>query len=102
MQCIEGCLGDSPKSSPIRNDGKIPAARGKSTSPLFNEVHTDGISNMAPGDIGSRHLSRSFVLLRSPLSNDVAIMHALGEVRRFGWGDGYMILILTGVSVVLL
>jgi hypothetical protein len=92
----------SPKSSPIRNDGKIPAARGKSTSPLFNEVHTDGISNMAPGDIGSRHLSRSFVLLRSPLSNDVAIMNALGEVRRFGRGDGYMILILTGVSVVLL
>ena len=92
----------SPKSSPIRNDGKIPAARGKSTSPLFNEVHTNGISNMALGDIGSRHLSRSFVLLRSPLSNAVAIMNALGEVRRFGRGDGYMILILTGVSVVLL
>ena len=57
---------------------------------------------MAPGDISSRHLSRSFVLLRSPLSNDVAIMNALGEVHRFGRGDGYMILILTGVSVVLL
>ena len=36
------------------------------------------------------------------LSNDVAITNALDEVRRFGRDDGYMILILTGVSVVLL
>ena len=92
----------SLKRSPIQNDGKVPAARGKCTSPLLDEAETDGIAEAPPGDIGTRHLSRSFVLLRSPLSNAVAIMNALGEVRRFGRGDGYMILILTGVSVVLL
>ena len=92
----------SPKSSPIQNDGKVPAARGKCTSPLLDEAETDGIADAPLGDIGTRHLSRSFVLLRSPLSNDVGIMNALVKVRRFGRGDGYMILILTGVSVVLL
>ena len=94
----------SPKSSPIQNDGNIPAARGKCTSPLLDEAEADGIADAPapPGDMGTRHLSRLFVLLRSPLSNNVAITNALDEVRRFGRDDGYMILILTGVSVVLL
>jgi hypothetical protein len=92
----------SPKSSPIQNDGKVPAARGKCTSPLLEEAETDGIADAPLGDIGTRHLSRSFVLLRSLRSDDVAITNAVGEVRRFGRDDGYMILILTGVSVVLL
>ena len=92
----------SPKSSPIPNDGKIPAARGKCTSPLLEEAETDGIADAPLGDIGTRHLSRSFVLLRSLRSDDVAITNALGEVPRLGRYDGYMILILTGVSVVLL
>ena len=91
----------SPKSSPIQN-GKVPAARGKCTSPLLDEAETDGIADAPLGDIGTRHLSRSFVLLRSLRSDDVAITNALGEVRRFGRDNGYMILILTGVSVVLL
>ena len=92
----------SPKSSPIQNDGKVSAARGKCTSPLLDGAETDGIADAPLGDIRTRHLSRSFVLLRSLRSDDVAITNALGEVRRFGRDDGYMILILTGVSVVLL
>ena len=60
------------------------------------------VAGVAPGDIGTRHLSRSFVLLRSLRSDDVLMMTALGEVRRFSCGDVYTILILTGVAVILL
>ena len=81
---------------------KVPAARGKNTCALLDEAEADGIAGAPPGDIDSRHLSRSFVLLRSPRSDDVLVMTALGEVRRFGRGDGYTILILTGVAVILL
>ena len=88
--------------SPIQKDGKVPAARGKNTCALLDEAKADGIADAPPGDIDSRHLSRSFVLLRSPLSNDVVITNEVGEVRRFGRGDGYTILILTGVAVILL
>ena len=99
-----GVTAVSPKSSSIQNDGKIPAARGKCTSPLLDEAETDGIDDAPLRDIGTRHLSRSFVLLRSLRSDDdvVVMMTSLGEVRRFGRGDGYTILILTGVAVILL
>ena len=86
----------SPESSPIQNDGKIPAARGKCTSPLLDEAETDGIDDAPLGDIGTRHLSRSFVLLRSLRSDDVVMMNASATMRGIGRGDGYVISILSG------